>query len=163
MQKQAPVDYIQRTKEQYDDLGYPSYHWVYNPDPPPFKPLEKPLAECKLALVASGGVYVSGQIAFHFKDDCSYRQIDTETPTSALRATHFAYDLTDARADPNVVFPLDTLKKCVKDGLLGELSNPAYTFMGGIYSARKVRDILAPALADALEKDEVDVALMVPV
>jgi len=163
MQKQAPVDYIQRTKEQYDDVGYTSNHWGYTHHPPPFKQLAKPPAQCKLALVASGGVYVSGQIAFHFKDDCSYRQIDTETPTSALRATHFAYDLTDARADPNVVFPLDTLKKCVKDGLLGELSNPAYTFMGGIYSARKVRDILAPALADALEKDEVDVALMVPV
>ena len=163
MQRQAPVDYIQRTKEQYDDLGYPSYQWVYNPEPPPFKLLEKPLAESKLALVASGGVYVSGQIAFHFKDDFSYRQVDTETPTAALRATHFAYDLTDARVDPNVVFPIDTLKKCVSEGLLGELSNPAYTFMGGIYSARKVRDILAPALADALEKDEVDVALMVPV
>lgn len=163
MHRQAPVDYIQRTKEQYDGMGYASYQWVYNPDPPPFKPLKKPLAQSKLALVASGGVYVSGQIAFHFKDDFSYRQVDTQTATSALRATHFAYDLTDARADPNVVFPIETLKQCDSDGLIGELSNPAYTFMGGIYSARKVRDILAPALADALEKDEVDVALMVPV
>ena len=163
MQRQAPVDYIQRTKEQYDGLGYPSYHWVYNPDPPPMTALKKPLSECKLALIASGGIYASGQIAFHFKDDLSYRQVDIETPTSSLRATHFAYDLTDARADPNVVFPLDSLKKCVSEGIVGELSNPAYTFMGGIYSSRKVRDILAPALADALEKDEVDVALMVPV
>ncbi len=106
---------------------------------------------------------MADDIAFHFKDDLSYRQVDIETPTSSLRATHFAYDLTDARADPNVVFPLDTLKKCVSEGIIGELSNPAYTFMGGIYSSRKVRDILAPALADALQKDEVDVALMVPV
>jgi hypothetical protein len=35
--------------------------------------------------------------------------------------------------------------------------------MGGIYSVRKVRDILAPALADRLVKDEVDVAILVPV
>jgi len=35
--------------------------------------------------------------------------------------------------------------------------------MGGIYSARKVRDVLAPALVTRLLEDEVDVALMVPV
>ncbi|XOV81991.1 MAG: glycine/sarcosine/betaine reductase selenoprotein B family protein [bacterium] len=163
MRRQPPVDYIQRTREQYDGLGYPSYQWVYNPDPPPFRTLDKPLSDCKLALIASGGIYVSGQIAFHFKDDLSYRQIDINTPTDDLRATHFAYDLTDARADPNVVFPIDTLKQCVRQGLIGELSNPAYAFMGGIYSSRKVREIVAPALTKALQKDEVDVALLVPV
>jgi hypothetical protein len=35
--------------------------------------------------------------------------------------------------------------------------------MGGIYSARRVRDELAPALADRLQNDEVDAALLVPV
>jgi hypothetical protein len=35
--------------------------------------------------------------------------------------------------------------------------------MGGIYSARKVREVLAPAIADALVRDEVDVAMLVPV
>ena len=163
MRRQPPVDYIARTREQYDALGYESYQWVEVQAAAPMAPLKKPLSECKLGLVASGGIYASGQIAFHFKDDISYRQIDIEAPTSTLRATHFAYDLTDARADPNVVFPVDTLKKCISEGLLGALSNPAYTFMGGIYSSRKVRDILAPAIADALQNDEVDVALLVPV
>jgi hypothetical protein len=35
--------------------------------------------------------------------------------------------------------------------------------MGGIYSSRKVRDLLAPALAERIIKDEVDLALLVPV
>jgi D-proline reductase (dithiol) PrdB len=104
-----------------------------------------------------------GQIAFHFKDDFSYREIATNTRREALRATHFAYDLTDARTDPNVVFPLDTLQDLARLSRIGELAANAYTFMGGIYSARKVRDILAPAIADALTKDEVDVAILVPV
>jgi D-proline reductase (dithiol) PrdB len=163
MPAQPPVDYIARTREQYDALGYPPYAWVTNPGPPPMVSLSKPLSESKLGLVASGGIYQTGQIAFHFKDDISYRKIDTDKDTSTLRATHFAYDLTDARIDPNVVFPIDTLKRCVQEGLLGALSNPAYTFMGGIYSSRKVRDILAPAIADELQKDEVDLALLVPV
>ena len=163
MGKRAPVDYIQRTRDQYDALGYPSYSWVENPEPPPFAPLNKRLADARLGLVCSGGIYRSGQVAFHFKDDISYREIATDTPTADLRATHFAYDLTDARRDPNVVFPLDTLRRCVDEGLLGGLGPNAYTFMGGIYSSRKVKDVLAPAIADRLVADEVDVALLVPV
>ncbi len=157
------IDYIERTREQYDTLGYPTYQWVHNEDAPPFAPLRKPLSESTVALVASGGIYRSGQIAFHYKDDISFRIIDSATPTDELRVTHFAYDLTDARIDPNVVFPIDTLKAMVQEGRIGQLAERAYTFMGGIYSARKVRDRLAPALADRLIENEVDVALMVPV
>ena len=163
MAHRPPVDYIQRTREQYDALGYPAYSWVRNADAPPFTKLAKPVADSRLGLVASGGIYQVGQIAFHFKDDFSFREIDTGVSLDALRATHFAYDLTDARKDPNVVFPIDTLRKCVKQGLLGEIGACAYTFMGGIYSSRKVAKILAPAIANRLQRDEVDIALLVPV
>ena len=158
-----PVDYIERTRSQYQALGYPPYQWVENTGAPPFTALSKPLSDARVGLIAGGCIYRLGQIAFHFKDDISYREIATDTPTADLRATHFAYDLTDARRDPNVVFPLDTLRRCVDEGLLGGLGPNAYTFMGGIYSSRKVKDVLAPAIADRLVADEVDVALLVPV
>ena len=77
--------------------------------------------------------------------------------------THFAYDNTDARADPNVVFPLDTLRHLERAGRIGSLAEHALTFMGGIYSARRVRDVLAPAIVAELVKDEVDVAILVSV
>ena len=158
-----PVDYIARTREQYDKLGYPPYRWVRNEDPPPFAPLAKPLSEAKVGLVASGGIYRAGQVAFHYRDDFSFREIPAHTPASELRATHFAYDLTDARRDPNAVFPLATLRNLVDQGRIGGLGPQAYTFMGGIYSVRKVRDALAPAIADRLLRDEVDLAILVPV
>lgn len=157
-----PIDYIQRTKDQYDALGYPSYRWVHSEEPPPFTPLAKPLAESRVALIASGGIYQLGQTAFHFKDDTSFRAIDVETPADNLRISHFAYDTTDAKADVNVVFPYQTLKDLARLGRIGSLSRRAYTFMGGIYSARKVRELLAPAMAEQLVRDEVDVAIMVP-
>ena len=160
---QPPVDHIARTREQYAALGYAPYAWVVNPSAPPFQPLAKPLAESRLAVISSGGVYASGQVAFHYKDDISLRCIDSATPVDALRATHFAYDLTDARKDPNVVLPLQALRRQVEAKRLGELAKNAYTFMGGIYSVRKVRDIIAPALLRRLREDAVDVALMVPV
>lgn len=158
-----PVDYIQRTREQYATLGYPPYRWVRNTDQPPFTPLAKPLGECRAGLVASGGIYVKGQVAFHFKDDTSFRVIPRNVSYRDLRVTHFAYDTTDARADPNVVFPLATLLDLARLGRIGEVSSRAYTFMGGIYSSRRVREELAPAIADRLQNDEVDVAILVPV
>ncbi|MCB1686014.1 MAG: hypothetical protein KDI31_16075 [Pseudomonadales bacterium] len=157
-----PVDYIERTREQYQALGYPPYQWIENPDQPPFTPLAVPLSRARIALLASGGIYRHGQVAFHFKDDISFREIPVDTPTAELRISHFAYDVTDARADPNVVFPLAALRALQHSGRIGELSDPAYTFMGGIYSARKVREVLAPALADRLIRDEVDAAILVP-
>ena len=158
-----PIDYIERTREQYKHLGYPPYAWVHNEQTAPFTPITKLLSEAKLGLLSSGGIYRHGQVAFHYKDDFSYREISSSTPTDELRATHFAYDVTDARIDPNVVFPIDTLRTLAAKGEIGELSERAYTFMGGIYSSRKVAEILAPALAERLLEDEVDVALMVPV
>jgi D-proline reductase (dithiol) PrdB len=158
-----PIDYIERTAEQYSALGYPLYRWVESDSQPPWAPVRKPLAESRLGLIASGGIYVSGQVAFHHRDDTSYREVATDTPASQLRATHFAYDLRDARSDPNVVFPTGTLRGLVDEGRIGALSERAYTFMGGIYSARKVRELLAPALADRCVEDEVDLVLLVPV
>jgi D-proline reductase (dithiol) PrdB len=157
-----PIDYIERTRTQYEALGYPPYRWVVNEDAPPFTPLSRPLAECTVALIASGGIYRLGQRAFHFKDDVSFRAIDVGTPPAALRVSHFAYDTRDARSDINVVFPYQTLKDLARLGRIGALAKHAYTFMGGIYSARRVREILAPALANRLIRDEVDVSIMVP-
>jgi D-proline reductase (dithiol) PrdB len=160
---QPPVEYMTRIRENYAQLGYKPYEWVFSEEPPPWQPLRKPLSECRLGLIASGGIYVTGQVAFHFKDDASFRAIPPNVKTSDLRTAHFAYDQTDARQDPNVVFPIDTLRRLVKEGFIGELADHAYTFMGGIYSARRVRDELAPQLIERLLAEKVDVALLVPV
>jgi len=157
------LDYMKIINDRYDNLGYPTYRWVVNGDPSSWHPLPKPLSECRLGLVASGGIYVSGQVAFHWKDDASFRKIPMDVETSNLRSTHFAYDLTDARTDINVVFPIDTLRGLVEEGIIGELADHAFTFMGGIYSARLVREGLAPQLTEKLLAEKVDAVLLVPV
>ena len=114
-------------------------------------------------MAASGGVYAIGQVAFHYKDDASFREIPADVDTKELRATHFAYDLSDARTDPNVVFPIDTLRRLVREGFLGGLASRLYTFMGGIYSSRRVSEDLAPRLTARFLEDGVDAVLLVPV
>ena len=158
-----PVDYIAQTRATYDALGYPPYQWVRNETPAPWAPFTGSLEKASLSLIASGGIYVRGQRAFHFKDDASYRVIDTSVSREDLRITHFAYDVTDAREDPNVVFPIEPLRDLVEEGFLGSITPEAFTFMGGIYSARKVREELAPALVERVRDQRADIALLVPV
>lgn len=157
------VEYIKKIAERYSGLGYPLYSWVRNEDPPPWQPLQKPLDQCRVSLCASGGIYRAGQLAFHFRDDDSFRQIPRDVSIKDLRITHFAYDMTDARRDPNCVFPIDSLRRLEKEGFLGEIAPFQYTFMGGIYSHRKVKENLAPAITEQLVQNRVDALLLVPV
>ena len=158
-----PVDYIARTRDAYVRLGYKPYAWVSNDDDPPLAPLHKPLSECRLGLASSGGVYRVGQVAFHYKDDTSLRAIDSSVPLSELRVTHFAYDTTDARRDPNCVMPLAALRHFAGEGRIGSLAPTAFAFMGGVYSARRVREELAPRLAQHMQAEEIDAVLLVPI
>jgi D-proline reductase (dithiol) PrdB len=157
------VEYMKKIAERYSRLGYPTYRWVRNEDLPPWQPLRKPLNRCRLALSASGGIYRAGQLAFHFKDDDSFREIPRDVKVEDLRISHFAYDKTDARRDPNCVFPIDPLRRLEREGLIGEIAPFQYTFMGGIYSSKRVRESLAPAITDNLIQHRVDVLLLVPV
>ncbi len=157
------VNHIQQTRDSYSQLGYDSYRWAHEPEPAAFVRPPKPLAESKVALIASGGIYHVGQQAFHHKDDTSYRRIPIDAAVADLRTSHFAYDMTDARVDPNVVFPIDALRTMVSSGTIGSLADHALTFMGGIYSQRRLKEELLPELTSEIEALEPDVILFVPV
>jgi D-proline reductase (dithiol) PrdB len=157
------VDYIVQTRDTYASLGYGEYRWAENPDRPPFADAPADLSKARVALIASGGIYAAGQVAFTHKDDVSFREIPTDTPLDDVRVTHFAYDQTDARRDPNVVFPLGTLRRLADDGVIAGLTSHALTFMGGIYSQRRLRQELIPRFVERVQQMAADVVLLVPV
>jgi len=161
--RKPPVRYLDRTRAQYEALGYTPYSWSANPGTPPWSVPRAPLSQSRLGMIATGGIYRAGQTAFTHKDDTTFRAIASNTPASELRATHFAYDLTDARSDINVVFPIDRLRSMRDAGEIGELAPGFFTCMGGIYSQRRVRDELAPALVQRCHADDIDLVLLVPV
>jgi len=161
--RQPPIDYIPRITNQYQELGYGTYNWLHSEDAPVLQKLDKPLSECRVGLVATGGVYAEGQTAFSYKDDTTYRAIPADVDVSSLRATHFAYDLANAREDINVVFPVEALRALEADGAVGALASNFFTCMGGIYSQRRVNEELAPAIVERCLEDELDVVLLVPV
>jgi D-proline reductase (dithiol) PrdB len=154
-----PVEYIPRTRELYK--GYTPYRWVVNSDTPPWTPLIKPIAQCKVALMGSGGILYRDQPRFH-REDPSYRLIPKSATQDELDIWHFGYRTADAEADHNCVFPLARMRDLEAEGTIGELADPAYSFMGGIYSARLVREDLALRIADELKKARIDAFYLVP-
>ncbi|MGI9606894.1 MAG: glycine/sarcosine/betaine reductase selenoprotein B family protein [Acidimicrobiales bacterium] len=157
------VDYIENTRDSYLSLGYEAYRWAHNAEPSAFVAPTKPLAESRVVLIASGGVYRVGDVGFTHKDDLTHREIPTDTPVDDIRVTHFAYDQTNARQDPNVVFPIEALRAMRDAGEIGSIADVALTFMGGIYSQRRLHETLVPELVKRVHELEADIALLVPV
>ena len=156
----SPIAYIPRTREMYPDM--PPYRWVVNDDAP-WTPLNKPVDRCKVALLSSGGVHHADQRPFHYRDDTSIRRVPKGVRVEDLRVSHFGYRTEDAAADPNCVFPIERMRELEAEGVIGELANPAYTCMGGIYSTRRVRNELVPQVVDSVVGAGVDLLLLVPV
>jgi D-proline reductase (dithiol) PrdB len=154
-----PVEYIPRTRELYN--SYSPYRWTVNRDTPPWTPLSKPIAQAKLAVMTSGGILYGDQPRFH-REDATYRIIPKNATQDELSVWHFGYRTADAEADHNCVFPLARLRELEAEGVIGELADPAYSFMGGVYSARKIRDELAPRIADELKRAHVEAFYLVP-
>ncbi len=102
-----PVAYIPRTRDLYND--FTPYRWVEN-DSTPFTPLTKPISECRIALISSGGIMYRDQPRFH-REDASYRRIPLDARRDELSVWHFGYPTGDAERDVNCVFPLERMRR----------------------------------------------------
>jgi len=137
-------------------------------DPVPWAVLDKPLVQCRVALVSSAGFVVGGQPPFDPSvrgGDVSFRDIPASVDVRELIDTHRSqtFDHAGLRRDPNLAFPIDRLRELVQRGRIGSVSARHVSFMGSISApGRLVRDT-APAMARQLRADGVDVALLVPV
>lgn len=133
----------------------------------PFAPLAKPLHECRVALVTTGGVHLQDQQPFDMDDpdgDASFREIPADVDPARLMITHKYYDHRDADRDLNSIFPLDHLRDLVARRVLGELASCHFGFMGhiqGTHLPTLIRET-APEIAARLRADEVDCALLTP-
>lgn len=129
---------------------------------PPFVRPKKPLSECRLALVTTGGVHLPDQARFDIDDpagDCSYREIPTDT--TELTWTH-AYYRPDEGTDLDAVFPLWTLRALVNEGVVGELGPRHFSFMGAIHDPTPLVEETVPEVAGKLAEDGVDAVLLTP-
>lgn len=146
----------------------------------PFAPLERRLAESRLTLMTSSGHFVKGQdpepfgvremtqaeaaarIDDFLKAAPSLSAIPFTTPPEELRVRHGGYDIRGAQRDPNVVLPLDPLVALRKEGIIGELTPDAYSFVGVTAQTRLLKET-GPEWVDMFVRQQIDAALLVPV
>ena len=133
----------------------------------PWTPLSKPLSECKVALVTTGGVHLQTDLPFDMIDpqgDPSFRKISSQAQKEDLRITHDYYDHQDAERDINLVLPMDILRKCQQEGVIGACAEWYYGFMGHIEGPhlKTLIQVTARDVGFQLKQQAVDAALLVP-
>lgn len=147
--------------------------WSY--DETPWSPLKKPLSESRLALVSTGGLFVEGddplpnepsqeqaipRIDEFLRMEPTLSEIPLSVDRSRLRVRHPGYDIRGTERDHNVVFPIDRLIEAQREGLVGEIAETAYSFVGAT-SQLRLKKHAAPAWAEMLKERGIDAALLV--
>jgi hypothetical protein len=161
-----PADHAEGYRKWVEYIAH--HHHAANPltvETQQFTPLAKPLAESRVALVSSAGVHLDDQEPFHIATvagDPSFRLLDDDLDPRRLRFTHTHYDTKSAEADPNVVFPIDRLHEAVADGRVGSASPVHVGMMGFNPDPTPIAEVSAPAVAELLAGEGVDVVVLVP-
>ena len=158
------VRYIDRLNDHYRSQGFPAYTWS-SYDDSPWTPLTKPLRECRVSMLTSGGVSCSWQPPFDpmARNDLRVIEIPREAPADGFVINDSYYDHTDADHDINCVFPIERMREFEASGVIGELSPRLFSgFMGRIYTRTTVLEEAAPALVTKLREDHVDAFVLVP-
>src|SRR5437764_13264954 len=86
----------------------------------PFTPFDKELSTAIVTLVSATGVHLPDQTPFPEEDpgDTTYRLIPGDVALDSLRLTHHHYDHAEADTDPNIVFPIQTLRELASDNVI---------------------------------------------
>ena len=118
MTDDVPVPYIERTRDYYAALGYPTpYRWAEHADVP-FQPLTKPLAESRVALITTAALKQPGQgnqaPGAPYNGAAKFFQVYSAESAAdpALGINHVAIDFKHTTAeDQGSYFPLAALRR----------------------------------------------------
>jgi len=142
----------------------PGFDWRRFAAPSPRHRPAVPLGQATIGLVSTSGARVAGQPPFirSRRGDPSFREIPADTAIGQLEFNHVGYDVRNAYADPDCVFPLALLCRLADEGLIGGVAARAYSLMGYITQTDVLLEETGPAIARALAADNVDLAFLVP-
>lgn len=162
--QRPPIDYVEALGRYYGAMGHPPYRWSVN-DTAPLHRLSRPLAECTITLLTSGGVSQCSAPGFDpmARNDHRLDAIPADVSASDFQIHDAYYDHRDADTDLNCQFPIDRLRELAAEGLIGRVASRFWSgFMGRTYDRSRVLGESAPAFAAELQRDEVDLLIAVP-
>jgi hypothetical protein len=157
----AIAKYYQRTK-QVPEL------------PIPWTPLKKNIDECKFGLVTSGGFFTkSSDIPFNVEKekenptwgDPTFRKIPVKSVQEEIGASHLHINTRDILLDVNILLPINRFLELKDLGVIGDLSENAFSFMGYQGFPPNVdqwRNEYGPQVAEEFISDDVDCVFLTP-
>jgi hypothetical protein len=164
----VPIQYMERTRDYYAAIGYTTpYRWAHHAGAP-FQPLNKPLAQSRVALITTaapfdpakgdqgpGAKYNGGAKFYAVYDGDTSREHD-------VRISHIAYDRMHTTADDSGTwFPLPQLRRLARERRIGEVA-PRFFGAPTNRSHRVTLDTDAPEILARCKADNVDAAVLVP-
>jgi glycine/betaine/sarcosine/D-proline reductase family selenoprotein B len=164
----APVAYMQRTRDYYLTLGYGNpYRWAHYAEVP-FASLTKPLAQSQIGLVTTAALYQPGKGdqgpgAPYNGSAKFYRVYSGDTAVDHdLRISHIGYDRIHTTAeDSGTWVPLPALRELAAAGRIGAAA-PRFHGAPTNRSHRTTLDQDGPELLARLREDRVDAVILVP-
>jgi hypothetical protein len=164
----APIPYMQRTRDYYRAIGYTTpYRWAHHIGAP-FQPLKKPLAQSRVTIVTTaapyrpdkgdqgpGAAYNGGAKFYQVYSGDTSQQHD-------LRISHIGYDRVHTSAeDSGTWFPLPQLLRLRDAHRIGAVTQHFH----GAPTNRSHRVTIetdAPEILRRCREDDTDVAVLVP-
>lgn len=137
----------------------------------PWTPLTKPLSECNVAMVTSGGIALKTDRPFDqdierqdpWWSDPTYRLLPRSTTSEDVEVYHLHINPDLPKRDLNCILPLERLAEMEQQGEIGQVAPTHYSFMGYTQRPQQLLDESVPAIADHLRQEQVDCIVLVPV
>jgi D-proline reductase (dithiol) PrdB len=164
----APIAYLPRIRSYYQALGYGApYQWAHYTDVP-FHRLNKPLAQCRIALITTAAPFQPGKgdqgPGAPYNAAAKFYTVYSgdSAQDHDLRISHIAIDRQHTTAeDPNAYFPLAMLRAAAARGQIGAVT----AHFHGLPTNRSHRTTLdtdCPELLARCQADGADAAVLVP-
>ncbi len=131
----------------------------------PLAKLSKPLHESRLSFISTAGVQPCGTLPFdtvHPVGDYSFRRVPSNSKPKDLVIHQLKYPTFGANRDLNVIFPIERLRELVAEKFIGSLTENFFSFIGYNMDAERLERSLAEDIAEAIEAEKVEVALLAP-
>ena len=163
----VPIQYMPRTRDYYQALGFAPYRWAHFTDAP-FTPLRMPLPQARLALITTAAPFQpeagdQGPRA-PYNASAKFYQVYSAPVDGRpdLRISHVGYDRASTiPEDLDAYFPLARLHEAAGAGRIGGLTA---RFHGAPTnrSHRVTMETDAPELLRRCREDGADAAVLVP-
>lgn len=138
----------------------------------PWTGVTKPLERSRVALLSTAGISMKGDRPFDMDGerrrptwgDPSWRRLAADATADRVEVNHLHIDTSYILRDLDVALPLARLHELAGEGRVGSVAESHYSIMGFQGSdTRALENESAPAIAEAMRNEEVDLALLAPV